>query len=101
MDKFQQRVVAFLQALTAKQIVLLAGSVMIVGATIWLFVRLLGDSDYKTLYSGMAPTDAQSLGRRLSAQNISFQLSSDGTAVLVRSDQLDRARLEAACQWTL
>jgi len=101
MDNFRQRLFAFLKALTAKQIVLLAGSVLIVGGTIWIFVHLLGQGDYKPLYSGMAPTDAQSLGQRLSAQNISFQLSTDGTAVLVRSDQMDKARLEAASQGPL
>ena len=58
MDNFQQRAFAFLKALTAKQIVLLAGSALIVGATIWVFVRLLGQGDYKILYSGMAPADA-------------------------------------------
>jgi flagellar M-ring protein FliF len=101
MDNFQQRAFAFLKALTAKQIVLLAGSAMIVGVTIWVFVRLLGQGDYKILYSGMAPADAQNLGQRLSAQNISFQLSTDGTTVLVRSDELDKARLEAASQGPL
>src|ERR1700730_13623490 len=101
MDNLQQRIFAFLKALTAKQIVLLAGSAMIVGVTIWIFVRLLGQGDYKTLYSGMAPADAQSLAQRLSAQNISYRLSTDGTAVLVRSDQLDKARLEAASQGPL
>src|SRR5271154_3265266 len=101
MDNFQQRAFAFLKALTAKQIVLLAGSAMIVGVTIWVFVRLLGQGDYKILYSGMAPADAQSLGQRLSAQNISFQLSTDGATVLVRSDQLDKARMEAAAQGPL
>ena len=101
MDNLQQRIIAFLQGLTAKQIVLLVGSVAIVGATVWIFVRLLGAGDYKTLYSGMAPADAQSLGQRLAAQNISFQVSSDGTAVLVRADQLDKARVEAASQGPL
>jgi flagellar M-ring protein FliF len=101
MDNFQQRAFAFLKALTAKQIVLLAGSAMIVGVTIWVFVRLLGQGDYKILYAGMAPADAQNLGQRLSAQNISFQLSTDGTTVLVRSDELDKARLEAASQGPL
>jgi flagellar M-ring protein FliF len=101
MDNFQQRVFAFLKALTAKQIVLLAGSALIVGGTIWVFVQLLGQAEYKPLYSGMAPADAQSLAQRLSAQNISYRLSTDGTAVLVRSDQLDKARLEAASQGPL
>jgi flagellar M-ring protein FliF len=101
MDKILQQLTAFLRGLSAKQIVLLAGCVIVVGATVWIFVGLVGAGDYKTLYSGMAPADAQSLGQRLGAQNISYQLSSDGTAVLVRSDQLDKARLEAASQGSL
>jgi flagellar M-ring protein FliF len=65
---------------------------------VWGFTYLMGSGEYKTLFSGMAPPDAQSLSQRLGGQNISFQLSSDGTSVLVRADQLDRARLEAASQ---
>ena len=101
MDKIQQQIIAFLQGLTARQKLLLAGSVVLVAGTLWIFVRLLGDGDYKTLYSGMAPADAQSLAQRLGAQNIQYQLSSDGTAVSVRSDQLDKARLETASQGPL
>src|SRR5579872_5245288 len=49
----------------------------------------------------MAPADAQSLGQKLAAQNIAYQISPDGTSVLVRSDQLDRARVEVASQGPL
>jgi flagellar M-ring protein FliF len=101
MDNIQQRIVAFLQGLTAKQIAWLLGGAAVAAGTILIFVRLIGDGDYKTLYSGMAPADAQNLGQRLAAQNIAFQISSDGTAVLVRSDQLDRARVEATAQGPL
>jgi flagellar M-ring protein FliF len=101
MDKILQQLTAFFRGLSAKQIVLLAGCVIVVGAIVWLFVGLVGAGDYKTLYSGMAPADAQNLGQRLAAQNITYQLSSDGTAVLVRSDQLDKARLETASQGPL
>ena len=96
MDNIQQRIMAFLQGLTAKQVVLLVGAAALIAGTVWIFVRLLGQGDYKTLYSGMAPADAQSLAQRLAAQNIAFQISSDGTAVLVRGDELDKARVEAA-----
>src|SRR6202795_384061 len=101
MNKIQQQLLDFYRGLTAKQLVLLFGSVLLVGGTVWIFVRLLGEGDYKPLYSGMAPADAQSLAQRLATQNISYQLSTDGTAVLVRSDQLDKARLEAASQGPL
>ena len=101
MDKALQQIIEFLRGLTVKQRVFLAGSVVVVAGTIWIFVRLLGDGDYRTLYSGMATTDAQNLAQRLTAQNISYQLSPDGTAVMVRSDQLDKARIEAASQGPL
>ncbi len=101
MNKIQQQLLDFYRGLSAKQLVLLFGSVLLVGGTIWIFVRLLGEGDYKTLYSGMAPGDAQSLAQRLSTQNISYQLSPDGTTVLVRADQLDKARIETASQGPL
>ncbi|HEY2545796.1 MAG TPA: flagellar basal-body MS-ring/collar protein FliF [Candidatus Acidoferrum sp.] len=98
MDKIQQQIIAFLKGLSVWQRITLAGSVVLVAGVLWLFVHLLGAGDYKTLYSGMAPADAQILAQRLGAQNISYQLSSDGTSVLVRSDQLDKARIETASQ---
>jgi flagellar M-ring protein FliF len=101
MEKFQQQIIAFLKGLTVRQRIILAGSVLLVGGTLWLFVYLFSGGDYKTLYSGMAPADAQSLAQRLSAQNIQNQMSPDGASVLVRSDQLDKARIEAAAQGPL
>jgi flagellar M-ring protein FliF len=101
MDKIQQQIIAFFKGLSAWQRITLAGSAVLVAGVLWLFVYLLGGGDYKPLYTGMAPADAQSLAQRLSAENISYQLSSDGTGVLVRSDQLDKARLETASQGPL
>jgi flagellar M-ring protein FliF len=98
MDKAFQQILDFLRGLSLKQRVFLGGSIVLVAGTIWIFVLLLGGGDYRTLYSGMAPADAQNLAQLLTAQNISYQLSPDGTAVLVRSDQLDKARIEAASQ---
>lgn len=101
MDKFQKQVVAFLRGLTPTQVALLVGSCVLVGATIWVFVRLLGGADYKPLYTGLAQSDAQALAQELGAQNIQYQLSSDGTTVLVPSDQIDKARLQVASQGPL
>lgn len=101
MDKIQQQVIAFLKGLNPRQRMVLGGSVVLVAGTLWIFVRLLGGADYKTLYSGMAPADAQALAQRLVAQNIAYEVSPDGTAVMVRSDQLDRARVETASQGPL
>jgi len=97
MDKALQQLLAFLKALSLRQKLILGGSVVLVGGTVWLFTHLMGN-DYKTLYSGMAPADAQSVGQKLAAQNITYQISPDGTSILVKSDELDRARLEVASQ---
>src|SRR5271156_877358 len=96
MDKIQQQVMAFLKGLSPRQRIVLGGSVVLVAGTLWIFTRLLGGADYKTLYSGMAPADAQALAQRLIADNIAYEISPDGTAVMVRGDQLDRARVETA-----
>jgi len=101
MDKFKKQVVAFLRGLTPTQVALLVGSCILVGATIWVFVRLLGGADYKPLYTGLAQSDAQALAQELGAQNIQYQISSDGTTVLVPSDQIDKARLRVASQGPL
>ncbi|HZS71912.1 MAG TPA: flagellar basal-body MS-ring/collar protein FliF [Candidatus Acidoferrum sp.] len=98
MDKVLRQITAFLKGLTLGQRVFLGGSAVAVGAILWLFVHLLDNGDYKPLYSGMAPADAQNLAQRLGAENIAYQISADGATVLVRSDQLDRARVEAASQ---
>lgn len=101
MEKFQKQVVAFLRGLTPTQIALLVGGCALVGVTIWIFVRLLGGADYKPLYTGLAQGDAQALTQELAAQNIDFQISSDGTTVLVPSDQIDKARLGVASRGPL
>jgi len=82
MEKIQQQLLAFLKGLTVRQRIILAGSAVFVAGTLWLFVYLFGGGDYKPLYSGMAPADAQALGQKLGAQNISYQISPDGTTVL-------------------
>ena len=101
MDKILQQVIAFFRGLTLSQRFFLGVSVVVVGGVVWLFVYFLGNGDYKPLYSGMAPADAQSLGQKLGAQNISYQISQDGTSVLVRADQMDKARVEVASQGPL
>ena len=76
----------------------LAGWAALVGITLWVFVGLLGKPKYVTLYSGLKPADAQALGSRLGARNIPYQLSPDGSSLLVPAEQLDASRLETASQ---
>jgi flagellar biosynthesis/type III secretory pathway M-ring protein FliF/YscJ len=80
MDKILEQVRAFLRGLTMNQRFLLGGSIAQVALIIWLFVRLFAAADYKNLYTGLDPTDTQKIVQRLSLENISYQLSSDGTS---------------------
>ena len=87
----------FLRGLSLQQKALLAGGAVAVGLSLWLFVTLL-DHKNVALYSGLKPQDAQSLGGRLAAKNIAYEISADGASILVPSDKLDAARLETAAQ---
>jgi flagellar M-ring protein FliF len=86
----------FFQGLTLNQRLLLAGGAALVGATLWIFVALLGQPKYVTLYSGLRPEEAQSLASHLAAKNIPHQISADGGSLLVPDDKLDASRLETA-----
>ena len=87
-----------LRGLSPKQQLLLAGGTVLMGITLWAFVGLIGKPKYVTLYSGLKPDEAQSLGSRLAAKNIPYELSTDGGSLLVPADQLDASRLETATQ---
>jgi len=87
----------FLSGLSLQQKALIAGGVAAVGLTLWLFVTLL-DHKNVVLYSGLKPQDAQSMGSRLAAKNIPYEISADGSSVMVPSEKLDAARLETASQ---
>jgi flagellar M-ring protein FliF len=98
MDNYMNQLVAFFQGMTVKQKALLAGSTVLVGAVVWVFIRLMSGGDYKPLFVGLSAGDVQGIGQKLAAQNISYQLSPDGTSVLVPADQLDKARVGVASQ---
>ena len=98
MNEGLNQIQAFLRGLTLRQKLLLAGGAAAVGLTLWAFVSLLDKGKYMTLYSGLKPQDAQSLGGRLAAKNIPYELSPDGSSVLVPAEKVDAARLETAAQ---
>jgi flagellar M-ring protein FliF len=90
--------VRLLRGLSRKQQLLLAGAAIIVAGTLFIFVRVMGTPEMKPLFTGMTPEDSQQLAARLSAKNIRYQLSPDGSSVSVDSGQLDQARLETAAE---
>src|SRR5437588_8543056 len=91
-----ERLTQFFKGLSVKQRLLLAGGAVLVGGTLWIFVTLLGQPKYVTLYSGLRPEEAQNLAARLAAKQIPHQVSPDGGSLLVAEDKLDAARLETA-----
>ncbi len=95
-DQVLTRLKQFFLGLTLNQRLLLAGGALLVGAVLWVFVALLGQPKYVTLYSGLRSDEAQELASRLSAKNIPHQVSPDGTSILVPEDKLDASRLETA-----
>ena len=98
MEAWLKQVQDFLRGLSLQQKAMLVGGAIVVGLTLWGFVFLFGQAKNVVLYSGLRPADAQSLGSRLAAKNIPYELSPDGGSVLVPSDKLDAARLETASQ---
>jgi flagellar M-ring protein FliF len=98
MDKVLEQIRAFLRGLTTNQRIWLAGSAALLGLVIWLFVHLSAAADFKNLYTGLDPTDTQKIIQRLSLENISYQVSTDGTSIDVPMDQIDRVRVEMASQ---
>ena len=86
----------FFKGLSFQQRLWLGAGVALVAGTLWVFVALLGQPKYVTLYSGLRPEDAQALGAKLAAKNIPHQISADGGSLLVPEDKLDASRLETA-----
>src|SRR5271168_4850298 len=66
-----------------------------------LFLRLIGTPDYKPLFTGLEPADAQALNAKLDAQAIPHETSADGKTISVAADKLDAARMLTATQGDL
>lgn len=98
MSQGTDQVQEFLRGLSLKQKLVMVGGAALVAATLWFFVGMFDKAKYVTLYSGLRPQDAQSMGSRLAAKNIPYELSTDGSSVMVPSEKLDAARLETASQ---
>ena len=88
----------FVASLSTRQRLWVGAGTALVGITIYVFVQLIGKQDYKTLYSGLNPSDAQDIVSSLTTKKIPYQQSPDGTSILVPADKLDSARLEVASQ---
>ena len=66
----------------------------LVGGLFWYGLR----TDWRTLYAGMDADDARQTGLTLTQAQIPFEVSANGTAILVPAPQLDKARLATAAK---
>ncbi len=66
----------------------------LLGGLFWYGLR----TDWRTLYAGMEADDARQTGLTLTQAQIPFEVSANGTAILVPAPQLDKARLATAAK---
>jgi flagellar M-ring protein FliF len=99
-NALEQRAIALVSGLTSRFRQLdLARKRWLIGATALLLACIVGlawyatRTDWRTLYAGLDPEDARAMASELTAANIPFDVSPDGTALRVSSDFLDKARL--------
>jgi flagellar M-ring protein FliF len=96
LKQVQKQVTDFLTGLSVKQRLLLIGAAVLTIGVLAAFAHLISTPDYVPLMTGMEPSDAQALGAKLAAKNISYQIAPDGKSVNVPSDKLDSSRMEVA-----
>src|ERR1700677_2384550 len=96
LNQAQKQLTDFVTGLTGKQKALLVVAVVLTIGILAAFAHMISTPDYVPLMTGMEPSDAQALGAKLAAKNISYQLTTDGKGVNVPSDKLDSSRMEVA-----
>jgi flagellar M-ring protein FliF len=56
--------------------------------------------EWRVLFSGLAPEDAQAITSRLDTQGVPYRLAAGGSTILVHADQVNRLRLDFATEVT-
>lgn len=88
----------YLRGLNRKQQITLGAGACLVILSLFVFIFLISKADYKPLYSGLQPEEAQFIARTLAANNIPYEISSDGTSLRVPASKVDPVRLDLASQ---
>jgi flagellar M-ring protein FliF len=83
-------------ALSVNQRMGLAAAVVLVGIVFPMLIRWHRESDFKPLFTGMAPDDAGAIVAKLKETGTAYRLAENGTSVLVPSEKVDEVRLELA-----
>jgi flagellar M-ring protein FliF len=96
LDSVLTPLAGFWRALSAAQRVALASIVLVTLGAVALVTSFARQSEYATLYSGLAPADAAAIVDELSSMQVPFELAHAGTAVQVPVERVYDARLELA-----
>jgi flagellar M-ring protein FliF len=83
-------------SLTTSQKITIALVALMVAGGVWGFVHWKRESDFRPLYTGMAPEDAGAVLQKLRESGVDYRLSENGSTVLVPSAKLAEMRIEMA-----
>ena len=71
-------------------------SVLMVLALCSAMMWYAGRTDWRVLFSGLDSKDTQQIAQELTAANIPYRMTDDGSGIEVGADQMDKARIEVA-----
>jgi flagellar M-ring protein FliF len=83
-------------ALSTPQKIGLGAVILFLAVALPLFTRWVHESNFKPLFTGMAPEDAGAIVAKLKETGTDYRLAENGTSVLVPADKVDEVRLEMA-----
>jgi len=92
MDQF----IKLFSGLSTRQRISIVLAALLTGAGIFGFSRWKRESDFRPLYSSMAPEDAAGVVQKLRETGVDYRLSENGGTVLVPSGALAESRLALA-----
>jgi flagellar M-ring protein FliF len=91
-----EQLLKLISGLSTRQRISIVLAAILTGAGIFGLVRWKQESDFRPLYTSMAPEDAAGVVQKLRETGVDFRLSENGGTVLVSSSKLAESRLALA-----
>jgi flagellar M-ring protein FliF len=85
-----------ISALSVRQRITIVGTVLLVVASFFYLSHWRTESDFRPVYTSLAPEDAAAVVQKMKETGTQFRLSEDGTSVLAPSARVAELRLEMA-----
>ncbi|MGM7701168.1 flagellar basal-body MS-ring/collar protein FliF [Pseudalkalibacillus sp. Hm43] len=83
-----------------KQKALILGSIIGLFAFVTILTVIISNDQYVPLYSGLSPEETGQVKSSLEAKGIPYEISSNGTVILVPDQQVDALKVELAAEGT-